>query len=86
MNGQNTNPFLRDFLAMRKQQAPPTKSPADVLPKKEKKKTQLKEEPKKTTETNEPSLESIIEEKPHRKVVIDFLQNRANAYTIEKMK
>ena len=88
MNAHNNhNAFLKDFLEMRKQTSPASKSPADVLPKKDtKKKTQLKEEPKSITQTNQPSLQSIIEEKPHRKVLIEFLQNKANEYTLQKMK
>lgn len=87
MNAHNNhNAFLKDFLEMRKQQNPLSKSPAEVLPKKEKKKTQLKQEPKALTETSEPTLQSIIEEKPNKRIVIDFLQDKANAYTIQKMK
>lgn len=74
---------------MRKAVKPTSQSPADVLPKKgeaKKTKTQLKIEPKKNPDPMKPGINTIIEEKPKRKAVVEFLQERANELTLEKMK
>ena len=85
------NPFLKDFIEMRKAMSHkqetsqmPASSASHALPKKtpKKKKAEMKSE----QEVKDASLMTIIEDKPHRRVVIEWLQNRANEYTIEKMK
>jgi hypothetical protein len=83
----NNNGFLKEFLAMRKELKPSattSPSPADVLPKKDKRKP--KPQMKKELETEKPGLMGIIENKPHKRVVIEYLQNRANELSEEKMR
>ena len=80
----NTNDFLRQFVEMRKGMAPApgTKSVAatDALPKSKKaKKTGPRQE---VTETG---LQHIIEAKPGRKVVEEYLQEMCNELTSKKM-
>jgi hypothetical protein len=41
---------------------------------------------KKELETEKPGLMGIIENKPHKRVVIEYLQDRANDLSEEKMK
>jgi hypothetical protein len=85
----STNPFLKDFLEMRKgiaplKQSPAGPSPADVLPKtKNGRKPKAKHTKEQTTER--PGLMTIIEDKPHKRVVIEYMQYRANDLTVEKM-
>ena len=86
----NHNAFLKDFLLMRKDLAP-TQSPLThmaheaALPKKggarQKKKPSLKPAP----HVENGQLQHIIENKPPKKEVLEYLQNRANHYTVEKM-
>ncbi len=81
-----SNPFLRDFLKMRQAisvPGPQHKAAGGAEPAKKKK------EPKPLAALAEPegiSIAKIIEDKPKRKVLIEFLQTRANALTKEKMK
>jgi hypothetical protein len=81
MNSHNS--FLKEFLNMRKTIAPPGPSPQDVLPQK-KKKAKMSSNPPPLTESV--GINTIIEEKPHKRVVIEYLQKRANEFTVEKMK
>jgi hypothetical protein len=85
----NNNAFLKEFLNMRKALHPTSSgsslSPADVLPKKGKPKAKTKEALTEKQETKEPGLMTIIEDKPHKRVVIEYLQKRANELTAKKM-
>ena len=77
------NAFLKDFMEMRKGLAP-TKivgNPKPANPETRKRKAKFKKE----QETQDISLMGIIEKKPHKRVVIEFLQNRANELTEAKM-
>lgn len=80
----NTNDFLKQFIAMRKEITPPpgTKSvsAADVLPKSKK---QKKMGPRQ--EVTETGLQHIIESKPGRKIVEEYLQEMCNTLTAKKM-
>jgi hypothetical protein len=86
---QNNNAFLKEFLNMRKavnQKGPAASlTPADVLPKKSKTTAKTKEQLSERQERKEPGLMTIIEDKPHKRVVIEFLQKRANELTAKKM-
>jgi hypothetical protein len=85
----NNNGFLKEFLAMRKELKPSattSPSPTDVLPKKDGGKKKAKPQMKKELETEKPGLMGIIENKPHKRVVIEYLQDRANDLSEEKMK
>lgn len=87
----NNNSFLKEFLAMRKGLAPSTspaasKSPEDVLPKKKNGRSKAKPQLKQELQTEKPGLMTIVETKPHKRVVIEYLQHRANDLTEEKMK
>lgn len=79
------NAFLKDFLEMRKNLQPPSKivgNPTPANPDTKKRKEKFKKE----QEVDGMSLMTIIEKKPHRREVIKYLQDRANHYTVEKMK
>ena len=70
---------------MRKGLTPPTKivgNPTPANPDTKKRKAKFKKE----QETENTSLMTIIEKKPHRREVIKYLQERANHFTVEKMK
>lgn len=54
-------------------------SPANPATKKRKEKFT------KEQETKDPTLATIIEDKPHKRVVIEFLQKHANSLTEQKM-
>ena len=73
----NNNPFLRDFLKMRQA----VSVPAQTHQKK-------KKEPDPIVKIGAPEMTAakIIEEKPKKSKVIDFMQDRANALTVQKMK
>lgn len=78
------NAFLKDFLEMRK--ALPTASQIVGNPKPANPETRKRKEKfKKEQEVDKPGLQTIIEEKPNRKVVIAYLQHRANDLSVEKM-
>jgi len=80
----NTNDFLRSFLEMRKGMNPapgnPSRSVVDELPKTKK---QKRIGPRQ--EVTETGLQHIIEEKPGRKVVEEYLQEMCNQLTSKKM-
>jgi hypothetical protein len=84
---QNNNAFLREFLNMRKavNTTVSSASPADVLPKKSKTKAKTKEKLSEIQERKEPGLMTILEDKPPNRVVIEYLQKRANELTEKKM-
>jgi hypothetical protein len=84
---QNNNAFLKEFLAMRKNvtTVAPSLSPTDVLPKKGKAGPKTKEALSEKQQRKEPGLMTIIEEKPHKRVVIEYMQKRANELTEKKM-
>ena len=79
------NGFLKDFMEMRKSLVPPTPkivgkpTPANPVTKKRKEKFTNEQT------TQNPTLATIIEDKPHKRVVIEFLQNHANHLTETKM-
>ena len=88
----NTNAFLKEFLAMRKSLTPApvsaaasSKAPEDVLPK-NKNGRKPKAEITKDQQTDKPGLMTIVENKPHKRVVIEYLQHKANDLTEEKMR
>jgi hypothetical protein len=79
-----TNAFLKEFIEFRKALQPsPTivgnPKPANPATKKRKEKF-TKEQEKKDC-----SLMTICQEKPHKRVVIDYLQDRCNYFTEAKM-
>ena len=74
------NPFLRDFMKMRQAVSVPI---THGKPKVENKKPKPI---KPLQEATGPTIGQIIEEKPKKKVVIEFLQLKANKLTEEKMK
>ena len=85
----NQNAFLREFINMRKEAAP-TQSPLlnmahEKLPKKKGSDTKKKAALKAAPHVENGGLQHIIENKPPRKEVIEYLQNRANQYSVEKM-
>ena len=80
-----TNAFLKDFLVMRKglTSAGITKEPHIPTPVQKKKRGMPKlSEEKETLNT---TLQTIKEEKPPKKMVSNYLQEKANEYTVEKM-
>ena len=82
---QSNNAFLKEFLNMRKNITASSASPADVLPKKKKEGAKTKEQLSERQERKEPGLMTIIEDKPEKRVVIEYLQKRANELTEKKM-
>ena len=79
MSGHNS--FLMEFIKMRKELSPmkdASKSSGAV-------KLRSKVLYKKDENPENNSLAEIIEKKPHKRVVIEYLQERANAFTVEKM-
>ena len=78
------NPFLQEFLQMRKTFQASGPAPADVLPK-SKKGRKPKEQFTKEQKVAKPGIQHIIEEKPKKKVLIEYLQNRANELTLQKI-
>ena len=81
------NSFLKDFLEMRK--GLPSNPGEPAQKKKDPKKAVLepKKKPKMTKEQaiEQPGLMTIIQDKPGRRVVVEYLQNRANEFTEQKM-
>ena len=81
------NSFLKEFLEMRKSLPKNPGEPAQA--KKDPKKAVL--EPKKKVKftkdqtVEKPGLMTIIQDKPGRRVVVEYLQNRANELTEQKM-
>ena len=77
------NAFLKDFLEMRKsltpQQIVGNPTPANPETKKRKEKFTKQQQVK------DASLATIIEDKPHKRVVVEYLQKRANGLTEQKM-
>ena len=78
------NGFLKEFMEMRKSLVPTPKivgnpSPANPATKKRKEKFT------KEQTTQDSTLATIIEDKPHKRVIIEFLQKHANHLTEEKM-
>jgi hypothetical protein len=92
------NPFLTDFIQMRKSIAP-TISPSSgfvsssVLPQndskvnkqgKAKEKTKAKKEIKLDQDYSEVTINHIMEQKPRKRIVLEWLQTRANQLTMKK--
>lgn len=81
------NSFLKEFLEMRK--GLPASPGEPVKAKKDPKKASM--EPKKKAKftkeqtVDKPGLMTIIQDKPGRRVVIEYLQNRSNEFTEQKM-
>jgi predicted ArsR family transcriptional regulator len=78
------NQFLREFVEMRKNISPVGKivgNPQPANPSAKKRKEKFA----KQQETLTTSLAKILEEKPGKKELIAFLQNRANDLSTEKM-
>ena len=82
MDGHNS--FLKEFLNMRKTIVPSSIPVAPAAKKKDEKKKKRPIEPTQTTESA--GLAEIVENKPNKKVVIEYLQKRANELSAEKMK
>jgi hypothetical protein len=82
---QNNNAFLKEFLNMRKNVSASSPAPSDVLPKKNKPVAKTKEALSEKQERKEPGLLTIIEDKPEKRVVIEYLQKKANELTEKKM-
>ena len=87
---QNHNSFLKEFLEMRKATTASTGSTgsgfaADALPQTKKSKRKPKPQIKAALEREKPVINTIIEEKPPKRVVIEYLQTKANELTVEKM-
>ena len=80
----NSNEFLKQFIEMRKSAAPPpgqaSVKASDALP--QSKKQKKLGTTKKVTETG---IQHIIETKPGRKEVEEYLQDICNKLTAEKM-
>jgi len=82
MSAQNA--FLKEFIEFRKAlQPPPTivGNPKPANPDARKRKEKFKQQ----QEKKDTSLMTIIEDKPHRRVVIEYLQDRCNHFTEQKM-
>ena len=79
------NGFLKDFMEMRKSLVPPTPkivgNPTPANPETKKRKEKFTKE----QTTKDPSIATIIEDKPHKRVVIEYLQKHANHLTETKM-
>jgi phage regulator Rha-like protein len=79
-----TNGFLKDFLEMRKSLVPTQKivgNPKPANPETQKRKEKFTKE----QSTKDPTLATIIEDKPNKRVVIEYLQKHANSLTESKM-
>jgi hypothetical protein len=75
------NSFLAEFIKMRKEINPlPHGKPGvkTITPAR-------KDKPSKKVEIRDSGLAHIIEHKPHKKIVLEHLQKRANDLTTEKM-
>ena len=75
------NSFLADFMKMRKEINPlPHGKPGvtSITPAR-------KDKPSKTAVVRDSGLAHIIEHKPHKRVVLEYLQKHANDLTTEKM-
>ena len=77
------NAFLHDFIRMRKDMTPFKDSSKATGAVKMKPKSRVSY--KKDTVAENNSLAQIIEKKPHRREVIEYLQERANTMTEQKM-
>lgn len=79
-----SNPFLLEFMNMRKNLNASSPSPAPTSNPKTKPK---KDSGTKTIsmEATKPGFKTIIDEKPGKRPVIEYLQKRANELTIRKM-
>jgi hypothetical protein len=77
------NAFLKDFLEMRKSLTPQqiVGNPTPANPESKKRKEKFT----KQQQVKDASLATIIEDKPHKRVVVEYLQKRANALTEQKM-
>jgi len=81
-----SNSFLKDFMEMRKGLKPNSIPKDSHIPTPVQKKK--RGEPKTTQEldTINTTLQKIVEDKPPKKQVVNYLQEKANYYTVEKMK
>jgi hypothetical protein len=77
------NAFLHDFIRMRKEMTPFKDSSKATGAVKMKPKSRVTYKKDDVPENN--SLAQIIEKKPHRREVIEYLQERANTLTEIKM-
>lgn len=75
------NSFLSEFMKMRKELNPGITKVSNAPPT-----APRKDKPSKKQEVLNPGLGHIIEKKPHKRIVIEHLQERANALSVEKMK
>jgi len=75
------NSFLSEFMKMRKELNPGVVKTSTAQPAPAK-----KDKASKKQEVKNPGLGHIIEKKPHKRIVIEHLQEKANALTVEKMK
>ena len=87
---QNHNSFLKEFLEMRKVAS--MKNPSsgsglasEKLPQTKKSARKPKPQIKAALETDKPGINTIIEQKPPKKIVIAYLQEKANELTCKKM-
>jgi hypothetical protein len=80
-----TNAFLKDFLVMRKSLTPAGISKEAHIPTPVQKKKRGMPKMSEEKETLNTTLQTIKEEKPPKKVVICYLQEKANEFTVEKM-
>jgi hypothetical protein len=78
------NSFLHDFIKMRKE-AQPLANAAGATGAVKKRGTNTKDVGKASPDRLNGGLQRIIDEKPHKREVIDYLQERANGLTVEKM-
>lgn len=78
------NSFLNEFIKMRKE-ANPIPNAANAAGAVKRRGTNTKDVAKVSRDVINGGLQRIIDEKPHKREVIDYLQERANGLTVEKM-
>ena len=76
------NGFLFDFIKLRKEM---TSNPAAGVRQKASSNTRVKYQQDATDNSLNNTLSRIIEKKPHKREVIEYLQERANEHTARKM-
>ena len=87
---QNHNSFLKEFLEMRKVASVHNPSSgsglaSEKLPQTKKSGRKPKPQIKSAMERDKPGINTIIEEKPPKRVVVEYLQLKANELTCKKM-
>lgn len=78
------NSFLNEFIKMRKEMTPP-RNAADAPGAVKKTGTNTKHKSTPSQQVIDTSMQRIIDNKPHKKEVIEYLQERANGLTVQKM-